>query len=77
MPTARFKLFSTMTLVSLVVASLAFLPAASAAPGIITRVSVDVDGADTDGASAYPAISSADGRLLGECTAAIVSSACH
>jgi Tol biopolymer transport system component len=63
MPTARLKLFSTVTLLSLVVVSLALLPAASAAPGTTTRVSVASDGTQGNRESSTPSIS-ADGRFV-------------
>src|SRR6266545_5015006 len=63
MPTARFKLFATLTLVSLVVASLALLPVASAAPGTTTRVSVASDSTQGNRESSAPSIS-ADGRFV-------------
>jgi hypothetical protein len=69
MTTARLRLLCVLTLVSLVVAGLALLPAASAATGITTRASVHSNGTEGTGNSAYPAIS-ADGRYVAFASAA-------
>jgi hypothetical protein len=69
MTTTRFRLLATSTVVSLVVASLFLLPAASAAPGTTTRVSEHSNGTEGNGHSAYPAIS-ADGQVVAFASAA-------